>query len=667
MRAQPSGKPGKQKLPAAGARAHKSAIPSPSAAPGDRQLVCCSTARRARKWKQLTAINCLHLTTAGGGKKIKWRGKKDLYNPLSLLPFQPTQHLPALYQAFPPETEKKKILLLGNPNDIKNMNSARQDKPNTERMTEIPQSVPELYEEEFYNPDFCLLIKQSITLFPLTIHRRCHVSINFAYGAVAAAVAQRFACSPHTKANQAQSPAGSLPNFRKWLSCRTMPLVGGFSRGSPVSPVLLFQRCSILTSITLIGSQDLAHPNVRLMLTNEHRETSELLKTSMSQCSGCQLRQLTSTLFRSLGGGGWRVQPFYNLRPRRSEVCMEQRRNEGAGEKGDLRENPPTSVIVDTIPTCENLPATPLGIGPGSPLVSIRVTNTDISRATVVERLVCSPPTKANRVQSPAGQLPDFCMWESSDDNAGRRVFSGISRFFHPFIPVPLHTDSITSIDSQDHAVKSCPNLFTPFCNSSFPLLLGLSRVVDFFSNVSAVVAAATFRERYLTSWLENKPRSLEIDDNGRESLRTMQKSPFFGIYLPRSRLLEQVRGTTRPDDAKVSHVAHVKAVRVRETISEYRLATDKVCGTTVPGGRTWPLVLFATGRDLRSRYYLRARRKAGSTRTQRVSQQSRGKEALPWSPAGPSRLAELPCETRMTNCGHAVPPAFTRDGGGWG
>ncbi|KAJ8891869.1 hypothetical protein PR048_004424 [Dryococelus australis] len=40
-----------------------------------------------------------------------------------------------------------------------------------------------------------------------------------------------------TRANRVQSPAGS-PDFRKWESCRTMPLVGGFSRVSPVSPLL---------------------------------------------------------------------------------------------------------------------------------------------------------------------------------------------------------------------------------------------------------------------------------------------------------------------------------------------------------------------------------------------------------------------------------------------
>ncbi|KAJ8867035.1 hypothetical protein PR048_032897 [Dryococelus australis] len=63
--------------------------------------------------------------------------------------------------------------------------------------------------------------------------------------------------TPPTKANRVQSPAGSL-DFRKWESCWTMPLVGGFSRGSPVSLAPSFRRCSIFPLITLIGSQDLA-------------------------------------------------------------------------------------------------------------------------------------------------------------------------------------------------------------------------------------------------------------------------------------------------------------------------------------------------------------------------------------------------------------------------
>ncbi|KAJ8866685.1 hypothetical protein PR048_032546 [Dryococelus australis] len=57
---------------------------------------------------------------------------------------------------------------------------------------------------------------------------------------------------PH-KVNRVRFPAGSLPDM--WESWRTMPLMGGFSRGPPASPALVFCRCSI--HFTLIGSQDL--------------------------------------------------------------------------------------------------------------------------------------------------------------------------------------------------------------------------------------------------------------------------------------------------------------------------------------------------------------------------------------------------------------------------
>ncbi|KAJ8894380.1 hypothetical protein PR048_007031 [Dryococelus australis] len=42
--------------------------------------------------------------------------------------------------------------------------------------------------------------------------------------------------APPPKANRIQSPAGSLPDFRKWYSCRTMPLIGGFSRRPRATP-----------------------------------------------------------------------------------------------------------------------------------------------------------------------------------------------------------------------------------------------------------------------------------------------------------------------------------------------------------------------------------------------------------------------------------------------
>ncbi|KAJ8869329.1 hypothetical protein PR048_030904 [Dryococelus australis] len=74
---------------------------------------------------------------------------------------------------------------------------------------------------------------------------------------IGAAVAERLARSPPTKANRAPIP-GRVTGFSLVGIVPDDTLVGGFSRGSPASPAPSFLRCSILTSIALIGSQDLA-------------------------------------------------------------------------------------------------------------------------------------------------------------------------------------------------------------------------------------------------------------------------------------------------------------------------------------------------------------------------------------------------------------------------
>ncbi|KAJ8870017.1 hypothetical protein PR048_029028 [Dryococelus australis] len=82
--------------------------------------------------------------------------------------------------------------------------------------------------------------------------------------------------------------------------------------------------------------------------------------------------------------------------------------------------------------------------------------------ATVVERLACSPPTKATRVQSPAGPLRIF----ACGNRAGRCRWSAGFLGDPPFPPAlsfrrcPIFI-SITLIGSQDLDVKSRPNLFT--------------------------------------------------------------------------------------------------------------------------------------------------------------------------------------------------------------
>ncbi|KAJ8866938.1 hypothetical protein PR048_032800 [Dryococelus australis] len=110
-----------------------------------------------------------------------------------------------------------------------------------------------------------------------------------------------------------------------------------------------------------------------------------------------------------------------------------------AGEAEDPRKNPPTNVI----PTCEN-PVTRPGIEPGSPG----------GRRTWLDY---SPPTKANRVQFPEGSLPDFRYFGIvADYVASGRVFSGIFRFLHPFIPALLDTHLATPVSVLKASMPYC-------------------------------------------------------------------------------------------------------------------------------------------------------------------------------------------------------------------
>ncbi|KAJ8898060.1 hypothetical protein PR048_003420 [Dryococelus australis] len=90
-------------------------------------------------------------------------------------------------------------------------------------------------------------------------------------------VAERLACSPPTKANRVKSQAASIPYFRMWESCQTMPLFAGFSRGSPVSPALSFRRCFVLNSITLVVSQDLTVKSPKILTTDSELQCQTLL------------------------------------------------------------------------------------------------------------------------------------------------------------------------------------------------------------------------------------------------------------------------------------------------------------------------------------------------------------------------------------------------------
>ncbi|KAJ8895362.1 hypothetical protein PR048_000694 [Dryococelus australis] len=88
-------------------------------------------------------------------------------------------------------------------------------------------------------PNLCFICRQ----VPTTTCDGHRVSGKGSGGAVARALASHHG-----------DPVGLLPHFRMWESCWTMPLAGGFSRGTPISPDLAFQRLSIIGR-TLATSQ----------------------------------------------------------------------------------------------------------------------------------------------------------------------------------------------------------------------------------------------------------------------------------------------------------------------------------------------------------------------------------------------------------------------------
>ncbi|KAJ8891405.1 hypothetical protein PR048_010921 [Dryococelus australis] len=221
-----------------------------------------------------------------------------------------------------------------------------------------------------------------------------------------------------TKAIRVRFPAGSLLDFRKWEPRRTMPLVGGFSRGSPVS----------LT------------PSHRTLLHSLPAPPSSALNTSLLRAAQT-LHTRGNTVFPCVQAGNM------------TKVSMCDR----MWETGDPRGNPLTSDIVlgatlvrlgrDGEIFCPDRDSSPTGIlsaapsfaapagtdqGPRFPRIRPRdqtpsgphtanqpfgwsaiAPNGRTAPPTNPKAPNCPPPTKANRVQSPAASLTDLRKRES--------------------------------------------------------------------------------------------------------------------------------------------------------------------------------------------------------------------------------------------------------------
>ncbi|KAJ8895035.1 hypothetical protein PR048_000359 [Dryococelus australis] len=221
-------------------------------------------------------------------------------------------------------------------------------------------------------------------------------------------------------------------------SRRTMPLVGGFSRGSPVFPLSPFFHsgaASYSPHFTLVGSQDV-----------DCRVDSSVWEVLDSFFAYGQAALTASSGITSLsprGGGGGSVDSTCRLRRPPSPTSLtfaSQSSREYRGETSCSHREPQK---------CKREKKNSFT---GQQDGGMPVTD---------HRLTAPPLTKANRVQSQAGSLWIFvCGNRAGRCRAGQRVFSGIS------LPPPSSwrrsiLTSTTLIASQNLAVKSRPNHFT--------------------------------------------------------------------------------------------------------------------------------------------------------------------------------------------------------------
>ncbi|KAJ8871287.1 hypothetical protein PR048_027595 [Dryococelus australis] len=279
-----------------------------------------------------------------------------------------------------------------------------------------------------------------------------------------------------TKANRAQSPAGSLQDPRLWELCRTMPLVSGFSRESRGETKQFSKEtgehvCAVARKSGAIScggglprwpTFPLLFLQHRHRLSRQHTEREDWRQSGVSTDPGrhsAHFERFPPRRYNAGGGMNGRQATDEPIKcdsdmaarsavstlkrdPREYIVLQSPRvfavygHRDLAGYRGDLRKKyPPTS-----------------GIVLHDSRVQKSVSDSAGNRTRFALPSDCLPPTKANRVKFPAGSLPDF-----------RTCYVTVQRIFStdlPF-PSPLHSSAapysphFTLIGSQDLAVMS--------------------------------------------------------------------------------------------------------------------------------------------------------------------------------------------------------------------
>ncbi|KAJ8885846.1 hypothetical protein PR048_012052 [Dryococelus australis] len=248
-------------------------------------------------------------------------------------------------------------------------------------------------------------------------------------------------------------PGGFIPRF----SCRTMPLAGRFSRGTPASPFLAFQHRSILGSHFMSCPGHLRVP-VGIPVTRRVLPRPGFTSYSSCSCDCVPERKLSTEVLlvdveRGILGDVRREDAAVAAVDAVAPLRLPVRQLRVAVERVD------DAVLGDIISACEHRQAVLRGAvflkqhqqhsqlqfrrrrhrlvrdfifgAGGSPILII----SPMSHYEVLHR----PSSIPGRVTPGFSQVGIVL-----DDTADRRVFSGISRFPRPRIPVLLHSRFIS-------------------------------------------------------------------------------------------------------------------------------------------------------------------------------------------------------------------------------
>ncbi|KAJ8894619.1 hypothetical protein PR048_007283 [Dryococelus australis] len=270
---------------------------------------------------------------------------------------------------------------------------------------------------------------------------------------------------------EASSISGPVtPGFPHMGSCRAMKLLGGFPRGSPFLSPFHSGRCSILTSITLIGSQELAvksRPNLfaRSLTNSSHWRIEHARDKLKAAVYNRPLLPETLPYHVKAGQMEQDLRSDYDISTLCQSFVLIATHSPGTlldvGPPPDNRDAR-CPLLADRSAFQRSKPPLPAaGMANVQPALTAAIAYTLRGHGGAAAIVPTSQPGEPGSI--PDGVVPGFSDAGIVPDGVtGQRVSSGTSRFPPPLnTGAALHSPRFTIIGSQGPYVNECPFIST--------------------------------------------------------------------------------------------------------------------------------------------------------------------------------------------------------------